>query len=188
MIALFNSSSADFPQLHHHTVLGCLSCSQPVLNLKTSSRDMGGPTPMYETYFLHGLCSVWRSFVKRCRVLPPKVLRCKFSRYSSLLTDLHLQSVILVEHRKLWFVSRVCEFSRFQEVEVQNIHSAEWGISSCLRCECLEPRERRQLGDLCNTSYLCFLASVQSCCLRPGHALAFPCPAQHCSARHSHQC
>lgn len=67
---------------------------------------------MYETYFLRSLCSVWRGFVKSCHMLPPRVLRCKFPRYSLLLTDLFLQSLILLEHGKLWLISRACEFSR----------------------------------------------------------------------------
>lgn len=68
---------------------------------------------MYETYFLLSLCSVWRGFVKRCHMLPPKVLCYKFPRYSFLLTDFFLQSPNLLKHRKLWLISRVCEFSRF---------------------------------------------------------------------------
>lgn len=57
--------------------------------------------------------------MKICHVLPPKVLWCKFPRYSFLLTDFFLQSPILLECRKLWLISRVCEFSRFNSFKAR---------------------------------------------------------------------
>ena len=116
MIALVNSrygSSADFPQLTPPHSSGLLFLLTVSFELKTSVGTQEVKLQCMKFIFSSVSVLCGRGFVKICPRLPAEVLRCKLPRYSFLLTDVFLQSPILLEHRKLWLISKVCEFSRF---------------------------------------------------------------------------
>lgn len=119
---------------------------------------------------------MWRGFVKSCHMLPPKVLWYKFPRYSFLLTDFFLQSPILLEHTKLWLISRVCEFSRFNSFKSRISIPQNGAFHPDFSVSAWSPGRDVSFGTCVQVTFVFLLlrnwVSTRSFCVRPSVTLA----------------